>query len=139
MPKDNQSKSSADNQSDSKAQNDKLSDVQKGGSEKEQAANQQSSTQDASLNAEEPQKAQGVEQQIQNFEQQLESKSNSDLKQIATKLETAERSMLLEKIDNQVQTIKDTIVKPGDGASTAAAGAATVAVTANTQTETTPV
>ena len=127
MPKDNQSKSSADNQSDSKGQSDKLLNAQKGGSEKEQAANQQINNQGASLNAEEPQKAQGVEQQIQNFEQQLESKSNSDLKQIATKLETAERSMLLEKIDNQVQAIKDTIVKPGE------------AMTANQQTENTTV
>lgn len=73
--------------------------------------------------------AQQVEGQIQEFEKQLETKSNDDLKQIATKLESVERAMLLEKIDNQLHTIKNTAVEPGDGASPAAAGAdAAVAV-----------
>lgn len=35
--------------------------------------------------------------------------------------------MLLEKIDNELQTVKDTIVKPGDSASTAAADSAAAA------------
>lgn len=98
----------------------------------EQTASQQNS-QGVPMNASEQKKAQEIEQQIQTFEQQLESKSNSDLKQISTQLETVERSMLLEKIDNELHTMKDTIVKPGDAATPAAAGAAAAtAVTINT-------
>lgn len=81
------------------------------------------------LNAKEQQQSQQMDQQIQQFEQQLQSKSNTELKQISGQLETVERQMLLEKIDNELQTMKETIVKPGDIASTAAAGAASAAAT----------
>jgi hypothetical protein len=73
------------------------------------------------------QTAQAIEQQIQDFEQKLKGKSNSELKEIATALETVEREMLLEKIDQELQLVKETIVKPGDAASAAAAAAVVVA------------
>lgn len=79
------------------------------------------------LTAQQEQTAQTIQQQIEDFEGKLEQKSNTELKNIATKLETAEREMLLEKIDQELQTMKETIVNPGDAAaSAAAAGAATV-------------
>lgn len=65
-----------------------------------------------------------IEGQIKMIEQQLTGASNSELKEISTKLESVERAMLLEKIDNQLHTMKETIVKPGDGVSTAADGTA---------------
>ena len=79
------------------------------------------------LNPGEQAKARQLEGQIAKIEQRLEGMSNSELKQVATKLEGVERSMLLEKIDNELHTVKDTIVKPGDAASTAAAGSAAAA------------
>lgn len=68
--------------------------------------------------------ARKLENQIQQIEQQLQGASNDELKAISTKLDSVERAMLLEKIDNQLHTMKDAMVKPGDGASPAAAGAA---------------
>jgi hypothetical protein len=100
----------------------------------------QQKDQENSLNAEQQQQAEKIDQQIQDFEQQLKSKSNADLKQIANQLDTVEREMLLEKIDQQLQTIKETLVKPGDmAASTAAAGAGAAAAVAiqSTPTDTT--
>lgn len=67
-----------------------------------------------------------IDNQIQQFEQQLSSKSNQELKQIAEQLEAVEREMLLVKIDNQLQTIKETAIKPeGNIAPTSAAGGST--------------
>lgn len=80
-----------------------------------------------SLSAGELQKAQQLEGQIRAIEQRLEGMSNSELRDIATKLESVERAALLEKIDNELHTLKETIVKPGDAASTAAAGASAAA------------
>lgn len=54
--------------------------------------------------------------------------SNNELRDIASKLESVERAALLEKIDNELHTLKKTTVKPGDVASTAAAGASAAAV-----------
>jgi len=79
------------------------------------------------LSAGEQQRAQQLEEQIRAIEQKLEGMSNSELQDIATKLEAVERAALLEKIDNELHTLKETIVKPGDAASTASAGAAAAA------------
>ncbi|MDR7865912.1 MAG: hypothetical protein RIN56_03785 [Sporomusaceae bacterium] len=79
------------------------------------------------LSAGELQKAQQLEEQIRAIEQRLEGMSNSELRDIATKLESVERAALLEKIDNELHTLKETIVKPGDAASTASAGASAAA------------
>lgn len=79
------------------------------------------------LSAGEQQKAQQLEGQIRAIEQKLEGMSNTELRDIAIKLETVERAVLLEKIDNELHTIKETIVKPGDAASTSAAGASAAA------------
>ncbi len=76
-----------------------------------------------------------LDEQIQQFEEQLQAKSNSELKQISTQLEQVEREMLLEKIDNELKTIKDTVVRPGDITSTAAAGATAAAI----QVQSTPI
>ncbi|VBB05209.1 Hypothetical protein LUCI_0416 [Lucifera butyrica] len=84
------------------------------------------SNQEASAGTKQNQVTQAVDQQIQGFEQQLQQKSNSELKEVATKLETVERNMLLQKIDSELQTIKETVVKPGDGAAATAGAAATV-------------
>ncbi|SDF69028.1 hypothetical protein [Sporomusa acidovorans] len=53
-----------------------------------------------------------IDKQIQQFGQQLKSKSNQELKQISEQLEAVEREMLLAKIDNQLQTIKETAFRP---------------------------
>ncbi|MDT8903403.1 hypothetical protein [Anaeroselena agilis] len=88
---------------------------------------QNKASQEVPLTAEQQKAAQAIQKQIEAFESMLGQKSNSELKEIATRLETVEREMLLEKIDQQLQTMKETIVKPGDAAaSAAAAGAATV-------------
>lgn len=79
------------------------------------------------LSAGEQQQAQQLEGQIRAIEQRLEGMSNSELRDIATKLESVERAALLEKIDNELHTIQETIVKPGDAASTSAAGASAAA------------
>ena len=82
--------------------------------------------------ARQQQTSQAVQQQIDDFERNLQSKSNAELKGIANQLETTEREMLLEKIDQELQTIKETVVKPGDAAeATAAAGAASVVINEN--------
>ena len=52
---------------------------------------------------------QDVDQQIQSFKKQLEQKSNSELAAISTQLENAERSVLMEKINSQLEVIKDTV------------------------------
>lgn len=95
-----------------------------------QANEQPRNTPGVPLSNGEKKQAQIIDQQIQNFEQQLEHKSNSTLSEMATQLETVEREMLMEKIDNELKVIKDTIVKPGDGASTAEAGASAAAAVA---------
>lgn len=99
-------------------------------SESNNQSKQANPNQGVPLSGEEQKQAQAIEQQIQGFEQQLEQKSNSQLKEISTRFETVEREMLLEKIDNELHTIKDTIVKPGDTASTAAAGTSAAAAVA---------
>lgn len=60
---------------------------------------------------------------VDDFAQQLETKSNGELAAISKQLDIVERAMLLEKIDNQLHTMKSTLVRPGDIASPAAAGA----------------
>ena len=100
---------------------------------KSQATSKQNATQGVPLSNKQKQQAQAIEQQIQGFEVKLGNSSNSELAQISTKFETVERAMLLEKIDNELHIIKDTIVQPGDGESTADAGVeASVAVAAST-------
>lgn len=101
-----------------------------------QAMVQEDTSQENSLTKEEQQKSKIIEEDIQQFEQTMEEKSNSELADIATQLDTVERSMLLKKIDNELHTIKDTIIKSGDGTeSTLQAGTdaavAAVAVTQN--------
>jgi len=98
--------------------------------QKNQLHKELSNTQGVPLNNSEQKQAQAIEQQIQGYEQQLQSKSNSDLAKTSTQLETVEREMLLEKIDNELHTIKNTVVKPGDVASTAAAGSTAAAAVA---------
>lgn len=61
----------------------------------------------------------------------MQQKSNTELSKIATQLETVERAMLLEKIDNQLHSIKNTVVEPGDTPSTTAAGATAATMIAN--------
>ena len=51
-----------------------------------------------------------IDQEIGQFKQELASKSNSELKQLSQQLESVEREMLLEKIDNELLTIKETII-----------------------------
>lgn len=66
--------------------------------------------------------SQQMDEKIDQFEQVLRSRSNSEIKQVSEQLDRVEREMLLEKVDNQLKTIKDTVIRPGDIASTAAAG-----------------
>lgn len=89
-----------------------------------QAGGQQQDAQGAPLSQQQQQQDQKLEGQIQAIEQQLQGLSNSELKTISSKLEAVERSMLIKKIDNELHTMKDTLVKPGEGGSTAAAGSA---------------
>lgn len=107
----------------------------RGSSQRQDASEKQEQAGDSQgipLAAGQKQQEQAVRQQIDNFETELANKSNSELREIATKLESAEREMLLEKIDQELQLIKETVVKPGDGAAdasaAASAGAAAVVV-----------
>lgn len=86
------------------------------------------------LSAKGQQLSQQLEQQITQFEQQLNSKSNAEIKQLSEQLETVERQMLLEKVDNELQTIKETVIRPGDIASTAATGSVAAATVQSQQT-----
>ncbi len=104
----------------------------KSNEQQQQTNKQQGNNQGVPLNSEQQNQAQAIEQQIQDFEQQLAKKSNSELSEIATKLETVERAMLLEKIDNQLHTVKNAVIEPGGAAPAAAAtGATAAAVIAN--------
>lgn len=74
----------------------------------QQAAAQQTSQQSGSQNsALSGQPADLLEQQIQTIEQKLAQMPASELKTVTAKLEEAEKSMLLQKIDNQLHTMKD--------------------------------
>jgi hypothetical protein len=61
--------------------------------------------------SEEPINPQDVEQQIQNFKNQLAQKSNSELADISAQLENTEKGILLEKINSQLEVIKDNVTK----------------------------
>ncbi len=76
------------------------------------------------LTAEQQKQAQAIDKEIRAFEEKLGKMSNDELKNVATKLEQAERAMLMEKIDTELQVMKDTVLKPGDGAASASAAAA---------------
>lgn len=94
--------------------------------------------QDIPLTQGQEQTAQHLEEQIQSFEQKMHGMSNDQLKQMSQKLDLAERSALVNKIDHQLHTIKETIVKPGDAASQQAAAASSTAVIQNASDTTTP-
>lgn len=121
-------KGQEDNQQKKQVQND--NDQQSVSQGKQSAGQEQANgSRGVPLTAEQQQTDQGIQQQIESFESQLEQKSNTQLKDIATKLESVEREALLEKIDQELQTVKEAIVKPGDSSasvSAATAGAAAV-------------
>lgn len=61
-----------------------------------------------------------VENQIATFKQQLSQKSNQELSQVASQLESVEKAALEQKISNQLDTIQENITQPSDaGAATA--------------------
>jgi hypothetical protein len=101
--------------------------------DKQQTSTQNQNQQSVPLSPKQQQASQVMEQQIQNFEKQLEVKSNDELKTLATNLETVERNVLLEKIDKELNTVKETLIKPGDGVSVAAAAGATAATITATE------
>jgi hypothetical protein len=76
------------------------------------------------LTAGQKEQAKALDKEIEAFEGKLTKMSNAELKDVATKLEQAERAMLLEKIDAELKVMKDTVLKPGDGAASASAAAA---------------
>jgi hypothetical protein len=86
------------------------------------------------LSEKQKQQEQAIDKQIEDFKQTLKKKSNSEIKEIATQLDVVERKMLLKKIDRELEVVKDTIVKPGDGSADAAAGAAAVTINSSTNT-----
>lgn len=64
-----------------------------------------------------------LDELIGNFEENLKSKSNRELSTISKQLSIIERAMLLEKIDNQLNSMKESVIRPGDVNSPAAIGA----------------
>lgn len=76
------------------------------------------------LTPEQQKQAQAIDKEVKAFEGKLDKMSNAELKDVATKLEQAERAMLLEKIDAELKVMKDTMLKPGDGTASASAAAA---------------
>ena len=90
----------------------------------ENAESQQGQQQEIPLSERAQKLSQQMDEKIDQFEQVLRSRSNSEIKQVSEQLDRVEREMLLEKVDNQLKTIKETVIRPGDIASTAAAGSA---------------
>lgn len=91
---------------------------------KENAGSQSEQQQEIPLSENAQKLSQQLDEQIDQFEQTLQSKSNGEIKQISEQLDRVEREMLLEKVDNQLKTIKEAVIRPGDIASTATAGTA---------------
>lgn len=82
----------------------------------EQDRNEGNNNQGVPLTPNERQQSREINQHIQKFEESLDQLSNSELKKTAEQLETVEREMLMEKIDNELETIKETVVQPGNAA-----------------------
>ncbi|KYZ77053.1 hypothetical protein AXX12_02630 [Anaerosporomusa subterranea] len=80
---------------------------------KTQDTNEEENKQGVPLTPNEQHQSEVINQHIEKFKESLDQRSNLELKRTAEQLETVEREMLMQKIDNELQTIKEAAIQPG--------------------------
>lgn len=66
------------------------------------------------MKAENKQDDSAVENQITEFKQNLDKKSNEELSQVVSQLQNVENAALKQKISNQLDSIQESITQPND-------------------------